>query len=412
MSETCRFLGRVLATRRHPNLPSFKVHHCERVGSCLPDAQHHERAGGKITACADCRLFEPTGRPSCIHLGNIIRYDVNNLCGAKGQEVGIHACAKHGECSVSRYCQLQKVKTCTLCDEYQSPVDRHHYRSMADLWRDCWAWSNQLPDDIIGFCGVPRSGILVAQALAAHRNVHLIDFSALVSGQRPWETPIRRRLGKPLPTKGTILVVEDTSWSGGTIRNEVKPLLANVKGVDLKYGALYFGDRGRTAVDFGFQRFGHVRQTFQWNIFHDTFSWQQCFDLDGVFCSDCPSQEIDHNETKYLYWLSTIKPLIKPTHAVGTIVTGRLEKYRTQTLAWLNRHGIPFHRLEMYPFAQSNAERNAKHHTVIEWKAETFESQHQSTLFVESDDYQAEQIAKISRKSVVAWPSQKYWNCD
>jgi len=248
--------------------------------------------------------------------------------------------------------------------------------------------------------------------LAAHRNVHLIDFSALVSGQRPWETPIRRRLGKPLPTKGTILVVEDTSWSGGTIRNEVKPLLANVKGVDLKYGALYFGDRGRTAVDFGFQRFGHVRQTFQWNIFHDTFSWQQCFDLDGVFCSDCPSQEIDHNETKYLYWLSTIKPLIKPTHAVGTIVTGRLEKYRTQTLAWLNRHGIPFHRLEMYPFAQSNAERNAKHHTVIEWKAETFESQHQSTLFVESDDYQAEQIAKISRKSVVAWPSQKYWNCD
>jgi uncharacterized HAD superfamily protein len=283
---------------------------------------------------------------------------------------------------------------------------------MSDLWRDCWEWSNQLPDDIIGFCGVPRSGVLVAQALAAHRNVHLIDFSALVSGQRPWETPIRRRLGRPLPATGTILVVEDTSWSGGTIRNEVKPLLANVEGINLKYGALYFGDRGRAAIDFAFKRFAHVRQTFQWNIFHDTFTWQQCFDFDGVFCGDCPSQDIDHDEAKYLEWMANVPPLIKPTHPVGTIVTGRLEKYRPEMLAYLHRHGIQFHRLEMYPFADSNAERNAKHHTVIEWKAETYQSQNQSTLFVESDDYQAQRIAELTGKSVVAWPSNRYWNCD
>ena len=194
------------------------------------------------------------------------------------------------------------------------------------------------------------------------------------------------------------------------MQNEIKPHLTGLQNV--KYGALYYGDMGRRAIDFGYQRFEHIRQTFQWNIFHDTFVKRQCFDLDGIFCSDCPSQSVDHDEERYLAWLSTVKPLIVPTNPVGTIVTGRLDKYRAQTIDWLTRNGIGFDQLKMYPHAQSNAERNAKHHTVIEWKAKTFASMHRATLFVESDDHQAEQIAKLSGKSVVAWPSNKYWNCD
>lgn len=125
MFDNCRFLGRVRATRSHLELPTFTIHHCEKVGSCLPDATHRKRAGERIKVCAECRLYEPPGRPTCAHFGTVIRFDVNNLCGAKGQQAAIHKCNVHGECSVSRYCQLQKVKTCVLCDDYKSsdPLD-------------------------------------------------------------------------------------------------------------------------------------------------------------------------------------------------------------------------------------------------------------------------------------------------
>jgi orotate phosphoribosyltransferase len=130
-----------------------------------------------------------------------------------------------------------------------------------------------------------------------------------------------------------------------------------------------------------------------------------------VLCSDCPGPEVDHDEAKYLEWMATVKPLIQPVNPLGYIVTGRLEKYRPQTEAWLARHGITFKQLIMFEAAQSNEERNSRHHEVIAYKAANY-AKLKSTLFVESCDHQAEQIASMTGKSVVAWPSQKTFNCD
>ena len=299
-----------------------------------------------------------------------------------------------------------------MCNDYVEPIQRHYYRSIQDIWHDAFAWSRELPNDIIGFCGVPRSGIPIAHAIASSRNCHYVELSSLINGESTWREPIRRRMGKPHNTDGVILVVDDTSWSGGTMRHTIKPKLAHRTDIKIKYGALYFGQNGRSAIDYGFQQFHHVRQTFQHNLLHDTFAIQQSYDLDGVICEDCPSTEIDHNEAQYIRWMQTAKPLQIPTNTIGQIITARLEKYRPQTEQWLRSHGIECNQLIMLNGFDSNIHRNQTQDAGPRHKAEHYARLHHSTLFIESDDYQAQRIAELTGKSVVAWPSNRKWNCD
>lgn len=56
-----------------------------------------------------------TDRFPCLARGDVIRQDVSNLCGSRGQSTNIYSCAKFGECSLGTYCKRQKIRTCTLC---------------------------------------------------------------------------------------------------------------------------------------------------------------------------------------------------------------------------------------------------------------------------------------------------------
>lgn len=58
---------------------------------------------------------------NCVHRGSQTREDVSNRCGSRGQQVAIFACAKHGECSLSRYCQHQTVRACNQCGDRLQP---------------------------------------------------------------------------------------------------------------------------------------------------------------------------------------------------------------------------------------------------------------------------------------------------
>lgn len=60
---------------------------------------------------------------TCIHRGEAVREDTANLCGMRGKQTTIYACAIHGECSLRRYCTRQTVRTCITCDDRQELVE-------------------------------------------------------------------------------------------------------------------------------------------------------------------------------------------------------------------------------------------------------------------------------------------------
>lgn len=53
----------------------------------------------------------------CDHRGDVVRYDVSNLCGTRGHQIAIYACVLHGECSLGRYCRHQTVRSCATCGD-------------------------------------------------------------------------------------------------------------------------------------------------------------------------------------------------------------------------------------------------------------------------------------------------------
>lgn len=442
---TCLF-KRSINHSQTRNGKTLVVHNCDkRECRCIPSEDERKSLGlPDVVACESCKLYvEAKGitEPVGTRLHEIIAecgIIPSESCQCRSWQIkmngwGIRGCKEHrpeilehlrhasesaGWLDMLRVAARGYLSHASILDaaitRARLPVFRHLYRTMNEIYADTWAWSNQLRDEpIIGVCGVHRSGIPVASAFSSHRNIHYVDWHALISNDPTWQKEIRRRLGNPhpRPDNGYILVIDDTTWSGGTFRTDVKPHLKECQ-YPIKYGALYYGESGRREIDFGLQQLYNVRQTYQFNIFHDAFTSQQSFDLDGIFCSDVPSHEIDHDENKYVDWMRSVKPLIQPTHPLGCIITGRLEKYRTTTMEWLATHGIRYRRLEMYKGAETNMARNSAHHLVTEWKADVYASLAYSTLFVESDDRQAETVAGLTGKSVLAWPSQQKWNCD
>jgi len=268
------------------------------------------------------------------------------------------------------------------------------YRSYADAARDVREWSRRLPADIMAVCGIPRSGTIVAAMLAEWRGIHLVEFTDLAGGLRPWERPLRRHVAPK--AGGCVLVVDDTCWSGRTMR-EVRPHLEHLP-TPLKFAALYAGDKGMPHVDFYGRRVGVMQHTFEWNVGQDCLVRHACLDMDGVLCEDYPHrwEEGPTGEATYREFLANVKPLRLPRYPVLAIVTGRLERWRPETEAWLLRHGVRYGELRMNP-AQSVRERATTHRPDIV-KANYYASRSAARLFIESDHSQAVTIAGCTGK--------------
>ena len=86
-------------------------------------------------------------------------------------------------------------------------------------------------------------------------------------------------------------------------------------------------------------------------------------------------------------------------------MTGRLEKHRGRTEAWLQRHNIDYRFLAMCP-CLSPAERSAKNDSVNH-KIRVYRDW--GCMFVESERYQAEQIFNHTGKPVLSWQDQFYY---
>jgi hypothetical protein len=288
--------------------------------------------------------------------------------------------------------------TMTLEDAYRMyrfPERRsrvQHLISWAEFTRDTLTLTQRIVEqypNVAGIAGCPRSGMRAAADIAVRLGVPLYEASER-TGLRRLDSGFRLD-GKEF--HGPIVVVEDSSCSGGSIqRMRQQPSLR-----DLPFYAVYATSAAQHALA-GFAVSIELPHWFDWHLFHCTTLLQEFkvgLDWDGVLNEDCP-RNCDDDRTRYRAWMDAVKPIRRPTY-VPTIITARREVYRDVCMAWLNRYGIRTDRLVMFPGSfQQRARTN-----VGQWKAEMCDL-HGVGMFIESDLQQAETIARIRKRVTIS----------
>jgi orotate phosphoribosyltransferase len=272
------------------------------------------------------------------------------------------------------------------------------FRSYSDLIGRLRDWQTDLPRDFTVVCGVPRSGLLVANLLALQWNLPLTDPEHLLAGRL---LSAGRRLSgiKPeqlLSTPQKILVVDDSVHGGATMLRLRASLDALHPLHELKFASVYATQDGSSHVDFVAETLS-VPRVFEWNLFHHSILAETCMDIDGVLCRD-PLEEENDDGPRYREFLSTATPRHIPSGKVGWLVTSRLEKYRPETVEWLRRHGVQYDHLLMLDLPDKETRLTTKGGPSFK-AAQLFRTK--ARLFIESDVRQAQFIAEHGRNYVI-----------
>lgn len=232
--------------------------------------------------------------------------------------------------------------------------------------------------------GIPRSGMIPASIIATALQLPLSDVESFMRGY------MFERSGRVVGAGRRILLVDDTVNHGAAMARAVDRIGGQASKITrfCVFGP-YRGIEG--LVDIVCETVPGPR-AFEWNMWKHARLDRWCLDFDGVFCRD-PSKEENDDGERYTRFIDTAEPLYLPTRPVGHIVTGRLEKYRSATDAWLKRHGIAYQSMTMMQHA-TKAERMAAGGRG-QWKAEQF-NRIGAEFFIESDPKQAGIIAKLS----------------
>ena len=258
------------------------------------------------------------------------------------------------------------------------------WRSYSDLVRGVKDWSSRLPE-FSAVAGLPRSGLLVANLLALHRNIPLLSGKPYTSRE------------KVLDTGAPILFVDDTAWTGASARLYTR----NCKYENVEFGCYLCRHACLPLFDHVYIDSGEANQLLEWNMLHTPFNELTLSDLDGVISEDWDGTEEDDHLEKYLYHISHARCLIRPTHKLLGIVTSRLEKYRPQTETWLKARCVEYETLYMNP-AESAKER-LENDGFAGWKSRVYQSLPKAHMFVESSHDQAVAIHFRTEKPVLDW---------
>lgn len=241
--------------------------------------------------------------------------------------------------------------------------------------------------------GIPRSGMIPAYMLGLRLNLPVIDLEGFLNGNEPVGG---RRLGvTDLSAVNNILVVDDSIRFGGQLLT-VKEKLQQKPTYNYGFCMPFATTENRHLVDHSFELIDKPR-IFQWNIMHSWIYEQSCVDIDGVLCDDPKEEENDDGE-KYLHFLLNAPLKYKPSSNVHTLVTNRLEKYRTQTEQWLHRQGIKYKELLMLDLPDRATRVRMGNYGVF--KADVYKSRKDTLLFIESDLNQASRINLLSGRAV------------
>ncbi len=268
------------------------------------------------------------------------------------------------------------------------------YINTCELNAHCMDWASQLPR-FAAICGIPRAGTVIASLLAQYQNNHLISVNDLLGGKQSWKEPLRRNC--PAATTDTILVVDDTVATGERM-NKTREQLKHLP-YDFRFAAYLVVDPN--SVDYFYRTDPASQHLFQLNIFHHWFDSSIMTDLDGVLSEDWTHDyETGDLEQVYFNHLENARCLMRPTFPMHTICTGRLEKFRPQTMAWLAKHGIEYRNLIMFPASRPEDRRD-----VGIWKGQIYRNSN-AGLFVESCPHQSRQIRDTSGRQTLDWSKQ------
>lgn len=276
------------------------------------------------------------------------------------------------------------------------------FKSYADLEADVLSLLPRLPRDLDLIVAIPRSGLVPASMIALHMNLPITDLQGFYEG-RMLASGDRSLRGKHA-TDGSlnVLIVDDSVGTGAQLRKIREGLAARALPHRISIAVIYATPVGAPLVDFYSRQVPTLRHFFAWNVMHHNAIETWCVDIDGVLCRDCLVEEDDEGD-RYARFLETAEPLFLPTAKVGWLVTGRLERHRSATEAWLQRHGVSYDKLVMHP-AGSNAERKASGGGG-RFKGD-FYRKVQAGLFIESNAWEADQISRMSGKPVLCMDSR------
>lgn len=216
-----------------------------------------------------------------------------------------------------------------------------YYRNIADLNKIILKRLSILPRDFDLIVGVPRSGMLPANLLALYLNRPYTDIHSFLNGHI-YKAGARGQFFDIKEFK-KILVVDDSVASGSAMDKVKESLKELSTQFEISYCAIYVIPGKEKTVDYLFEVVPLPRY-FQWNIMNHTTLEKACFDIDGVLCVD-PNEDQNDDGPIYTDFVLNAPPLFIPGAKIGTIVTSRLEKYRKETEAWLQKYNIRYNEI-------------------------------------------------------------------
>ena len=268
-----------------------------------------------------------------------------------------------------------------------------YYRNIANMNEVILKRLNILPRDFDLIVGVPRSGMLPANLIALYLSKPFTDIHSFRNGHI-YKSGERGQFIDVKEFK-KILIVDDSIASGSAMI-KAKDLVSEVSSdFEISYCAIYVVPGKEKLVDYYFEAVPLPRY-FQWNILNHTDLEKACFDIDGVLCVD-PEVEQNDDGPKYNDFILNAEPRYIPRSNIGTLVTSRLEKYRSETETWLAKNNVKYKNLVMLDLPDMYARQKANNHAIH--KANTYKMS-EYKLFIESSLSQAIEINRITGKPV------------
>lgn len=269
-----------------------------------------------------------------------------------------------------------------------------NYRTFQDLARCIRDGLKRIPNDWDLIVGIPRSGMIPAYMIGLMLNRKVCSLDEFIYGIEPsnGERKIKQNFSDK---KRKVLIVDDSIHSGVAI-NKAKQRIKNydMSNMQIFWLAIYAREESKNVPDFYFEIVPCPR-VFEWNYLNSNIISRSCFDMDGVLCVD-PTEDQNDDGERYLDFIANATQLFIPQIKIHTIVTSRLEKYRSETEQWLKKHNVEYGKLIMLNLPSKEERIRLKAHA--SFKAQVYGSLKDTYVFYESDRKQALQISSITKK--------------
>lgn len=188
--------------------------------------------------------------------------------------------------------------------------------------------ASEFPRDADLVVGLPRSGLMAATFVSLALNLPLADLDGFLEGRILAAGSTRRRASFDLAAHEfhRVLVIDDSLLSGKSMQEARDKVAAAGLSGRCVFSAIYGTEDKNELADIVLDTVPWPR-VFQWNLMNHHILQRACLDLDGVLCFD-PPYGIERNETQYVDFLQTARPMLVPGRPVAHIVTSRSERYR------------------------------------------------------------------------------------